>query len=85
VLEKGTLSGHPISGVSMALRDEAFHVVDSSELGFRLAAIGMFLESYLKMKPAWKPLILEPIMMEEVVASVEPQSASLSFLSFLAY
>jgi elongation factor G len=76
VLEKGTLSGHPISGVSMALRDEAFHVVGSSELAFRLAAIGMFLGAYLKMKPAWEPLILEPIMMVEVVASVEFPSPS---------
>jgi elongation factor G len=55
-LEKGTLYGHPISGVSMVLRDGAIHVVDSSELAFRLAAIGAFLEAYLKTKP----LILEP-------------------------
>jgi elongation factor G len=41
-LEKGTLSesGDPISGVRMVLRDGAFRAVNSSELAFRLAAIG---------------------------------------------
>jgi elongation factor G len=71
-LEKGTLSGNPISGVCMVLRDGAFHAVDSSELAFRLAAIGAFREAFLKTKP----VILEPIMTVEVVAPVEFQSAS---------
>jgi elongation factor G len=70
-LEKGTLAGNPISGVRMVLRDGAFHAVDSSELAFRLAAIGAFREAYLKTKP----VILEPIMTVEVVAPVEFQSA----------
>ncbi|KAH9987056.1 elongation factor G mitochondrial [Russula vinacea] len=71
-LEKGTLSGNPITGVCMVLRDGAFHAVDSSELAFRLAAIGAFREAFLKTKP----VILEPIMTVEVVAPVEFQSAS---------
>jgi elongation factor G len=74
-LEKGTLSGNPISGVRMVLRDGAFHAVDSSELAFRLASIGAFREAFLKTKP----VILEPIMTVEVVAPVEFQSA-FSFL-----
>jgi elongation factor G len=77
-LEKGTHCGNAISGVRMVLRDGAFHAVDSSELAFRLAAIGAFREVYLKTKP----VILEPIMTVEVVAPVEFQSAS--FLSFLS-
>jgi elongation factor G len=70
-LEKGTLSGNPITGVRMVLRDGAFHAVDSSELAFRLATIGAFREAFLKTKP----VILEPIMTVEVVAPVEFQSA----------
>ncbi|KAH9022714.1 hypothetical protein EDB84DRAFT_1678395 [Lactarius hengduanensis] len=76
-LEKGTLSGNPISGVRMVLRDGAFHAVDSSELAFRLAAIGAFREAYLKTKP----VILEPIMTVEVVAPVEFQSAVIGGLN----
>jgi elongation factor G len=76
-LEKGTLSGNPISGVCMVLRDGAFHAVDSSELAFRLAAIGAFREAFLKTKP----VILEPIMTVEVVAPVEFQSAVIGGLN----
>ena len=68
-LEKGTLTGNPISGVRMVLRDGAFRVVDSPELAFRLAAIGAFREAYLTTKPD----ILEPIMTIEVVGPVEFQ------------
>ena len=54
-VEKGTLAGNPISGVCMVLSwvlcIGMFHVVDSSELAFRVAA-------YLKTKP----VILEPNM-----------------------
>jgi elongation factor G len=73
-LEKGTLAGNPISGVCMVLRDGVFHAVDSSELAFRVAAIGAFRDAYLKTKP----VILEPIMTVEVVAPVKFQSAFLS-------
>ena len=78
-LEKGTLSGNSISGVRMVLQDGGFHAVDSSELAFRLAAIGAFREAFLKTKP----VILEPIMTVEVVAPVEFQSASFPFSLFL--
>jgi elongation factor G len=71
-LEKGTLSGNPISGVRMVLQDGTFRAVDSSELAFRLVAIGAFREAFLKTKP----VILEPIMTMEEVAPVEFQSAS---------
>lgn len=70
-LEKGTLSGNQISGVRMVLKDGAYHVVDSSELAFRLATIGAFREAFAKTQP----VILEPIMTVEVVAPVEFQSA----------
>ncbi|KAI0074899.1 elongation factor G mitochondrial [Panus rudis PR-1116 ss-1] len=70
-LEKGSLSGNPVSGVRLVLTDGAFHSVDSSELAFRLAIIGAFREVYAKTKP----VILEPIMTVEVVAPSEFQSA----------
>ncbi|PPR07659.1 hypothetical protein CVT24_003827 [Panaeolus cyanescens] len=69
-LEKGTLSGNKITGCRMVLKDGAFHAVDSSELAFRLAAIGAFREIYRNAKP----VILEPIMNVEVVAPGEFQS-----------
>lgn len=71
-LEKGTLSGNPVCGCRLVLRDGAFHSVDSSELAFRLAIMGAFREIYHNAKP----VILEPIMTVEVVAPSEFQSTS---------
>ncbi|EIM84999.1 elongation factor G mitochondrial [Stereum hirsutum FP-91666 SS1] len=76
-LEKGTLSGNQICGVRFILKDGAFHVVDSSELAFRLCAIAAFREAY---KGA-KPIILEPIMTVEVVAPAEFQSTVIGGLN----
>ncbi|KDQ22629.1 hypothetical protein PLEOSDRAFT_1079870 [Pleurotus ostreatus PC15] len=76
-LEKGSLSGNAISGCRLVLQDGGFHVVDSSELAFRLATIGAFREVY----NSAKPVILEPIMTVEVVAPVEFQSAVIGGLN----
>lgn len=67
--EKGTLSGNPVTGVRLVLNDGLAHIVDSSELAFRLATIGAIREVYLKTKP----VVLEPIMTVEVVAPAEFQ------------
>jgi elongation factor G len=75
-LEKGSLSGNPITGCCFVLKDGAFHAVDSSELAFRNATIGAFREAY----KSTKPVILEPIMTVEVVAPSEFQSVSHTFL-----
>ena len=78
-VEKGTLSGNPITGYRLVLKDGTFHDIVSSELAFRLATIGAFREIYRNAKP----VILEPIMNVEVVAPDEFQSASLETFSFL--
>ncbi|KAJ3488589.1 hypothetical protein NLI96_g2718 [Meripilus lineatus] len=76
-LEKGSLSGNPITGCRLVLKDGAFHAVDSSELAFRLAVIGAYREAYSKTRP----VILEPIMTVEVVAPAEFQSAVIGGLN----
>ncbi|KAG8847694.1 Elongation factor G, mitochondrial [Tulasnella sp. 330] len=76
-LEKGSLAGCPISGVRMVLQDGAAHAVDSSELAFRLAALGAFRECYM----ASRPTILEPIMKVDVVAPIEFQGVVIGGLN----
>ncbi|KAG8724098.1 Elongation factor G, mitochondrial [Ceratobasidium sp. 395] len=68
-LQKGLLSGYPVTGCKFILEDGSYHQVDSSELAFRLAAIGAFKEAYHKAQP----VIMEPIMTVEVVAPIEFQ------------
>ncbi|EAU83626.1 elongation factor g 1 [Coprinopsis cinerea okayama7 len=69
-LEKGSLTGNPITGVRFVLKDGAFHAVDSSELAFRLATIGAFREAFKKARG----IVLEPVMTVDVVAPSEFQS-----------
>lgn len=63
------LTGHPINGCRFVLEDGGAHVQDSSELAFRLAALGAFKEAFNKARP----VILEPVMTVEVVAPIEFQ------------
>lgn len=55
---KGTLIGFPIVDIKITINDGQYHIVDSSDIAFQLAAIGAFREAYEKAKPT----ILEPIM-----------------------
>lgn len=57
-MDRGSLIGFPVVGVSVTLNDGQFHAVDSSDMAFQLAAIGAFREVYEKAKP----VILEPVM-----------------------
>ncbi|CAE6517454.1 unnamed protein product [Rhizoctonia solani] len=70
-LQKGLLSGYQVTGCKFVLEDGSYHQVDSSELAFRLAAIGAFKEAYHRAQP----VIMEPIMTVEVVAPIEFQGA----------
>ncbi|MHB8789982.1 MAG: elongation factor G [Desulfobulbaceae bacterium] len=57
-LDKGKLTGSPITGVRVVINDGSSHAVDSSDIAFQLAAIGGFKEGYSKAAP----VIMEPIM-----------------------
>lgn len=70
-LDRGFLTGHQVTGARMVLQDGQTHVVDSSDLAFRLAAINAFKECY----DSAKPVILEPVMKVEIIAPVEFQGA----------
>ncbi|KAL7419735.1 Elongation factor G, mitochondrial [Cryptotrichosporon argae] len=68
-LDRGLITGHAINGVRLVLEDGAAHSVDSSELAFRLAALGAFREAFAKAGPT----VLEPVMTVEIVAPLEFQ------------
>ncbi|KAJ7003838.1 elongation factor G-1, partial [Populus alba x Populus x berolinensis] len=65
----GSLIGHPVENLRIALTDGAAHAVDSSELAFKLASIYAFRQCYT----AAKPVILEPVMLVELKIPTEFQ------------
>lgn len=71
VCDAGLLTGHKIVGVRMVLQDGVSHSVDSSELAFRLAAVGAMRQAFLHATPT----VLEPVMSVEVVAPDEFQGS----------
>lgn len=76
--ERGFLIGHPIRGVRFVLEDGLAHAVDSSELAFKLAAMGAFKDAFNKAGAQ----ILEPLMSVAVSAPAEYQvSVNLAKLS----
>jgi len=66
-MEKGSLIGFPVVGVTVTIVDGASHSVDSSDMAFQAAAIGAFREVYGKADPQ----IMEPIMKVSVEAPSE--------------
>lgn len=70
-LEKGSLTGSKVAGIKFRLIDGANHAVDSSELAFILATDGAMKQAYAS--GTWQ--IIEPIMLAEIIAPVEYQSA----------
>ncbi len=65
--QSGALAGYPVTDVHVDLIDGSFHVVDSSELAFKMAAIFAFKDG---MRHA-NAVLLEPIMDIEVVTPEE--------------
>ena len=76
-MNKSPLYEYPITGVHVVINDGASHSVDSSEMAFRSAAIGAFIEGFKKAKPT----ILEPIMKVVVETPPEFQGAVMSSLN----
>ncbi|KAA1081069.1 Elongation factor G, mitochondrial [Puccinia graminis f. sp. tritici] len=68
-LQRGILTGNRVTGCHFILEDGAHHIVDSSELAFRLAAQGAFREAFKNANP----VILEPIMKVEITVPIEFQ------------
>jgi elongation factor G len=66
-METGVLAGYPVRDVRVTLLDGSYHVVDSSELAFKIAASQAFQEACKKADP----VLLEPIMKVEVLVPQE--------------
>jgi len=65
--ERGLITGHKMSGFRFELEDGAHHAVDSSELAFRMAALGAMQQAVTNAAPQ----VLEPVMQVEVNAPQE--------------
>ena len=76
-VKKGLLIGFPVVNFRVRLQDGAFHVVDSSEMAFRICAQTAIREFYHKAAP----IILEPIMKVEVETPDEFQGTILGGLN----
>lgn len=61
-MQHGTLAGFPVVDLRAAVYDGSYHVVDSSEMSFKIAASMAF----KKAMEAAHPVILEPLMLVEV-------------------
>ena len=66
-MQSGVLAGFPMTDVSVALIDGAYHDVDSSVMAFEIAARAAFREGIQKAGPQ----LLEPVMRVEVVTPDE--------------
>jgi elongation factor G len=76
-VSKGPQIGHPVVGVRCVLTDGQTHVVDSSEMAFRMAAMGAFRQAFA----AARPSILEPVMNVEVSVPHEHQGVGIALLN----
>ena len=65
--ECGGIAGYPVTDIKVTLYDGSFHEVDSSELAFKMAAIGAFRTAQSR----GDPFLLEPIMSLEVITPEE--------------
>ncbi|MFC1646245.1 elongation factor G [Candidatus Omnitrophota bacterium] len=62
IMQRGIYAGFPVVDTKINLTDGSFHEVDSSDIAFKLAAIGCFKSGFMKCAPA----LLEPYMSLEV-------------------
>jgi len=66
-MEGGVIAGYPMIDLRVTLFDGSYHEVDSSEMAFKTAGSMGFKEAARKANP----ILLEPVMLVEVVASPE--------------
>ncbi|MGE5709535.1 MAG: elongation factor G, partial [Nitrospira sp.] len=66
-MQHGTLAGFPVVDIRVAVYDGSYHVVDSSEMSFKIAASMAFKKA---META-HPVLLEPLMTIEVDAPAD--------------
>jgi elongation factor G len=66
-LTRGVLAGYPIDDVRIELYDGSYHDVDSSEMAFKIAGSMAFQDAAKKAKP----VLLEPVMRDDVVVPKE--------------
>ena len=76
-LAKGPKMELPVTGIKVIIDDGASHAVDSSEMAFKAAARGAFLQAYAKAGP----VIHEPIMKVVVETPSEFQGAIMGSLN----
>ena len=76
-MEKGPKLEFPVTGVKVTLEDGAYHAVDSSDMAFKAAARGGFLEAYAKAKP----VIKEPIMKVVIETPNEFQGSCMGLIN----
>ncbi|SDU60252.1 elongation factor G [Desulfobacula phenolica] len=76
-MDKGPKLEFPVTGIKITIDDGAFHAVDSSEMAFKAAARGAFLEAYAKAKP----VINEPIMKVVIETPNEFQGACMGLIN----
>ncbi len=75
-MKKGAYAGYPVVNIKVNLTDGSFHEVDSSELAFKLAAIGCFKQTFIKAQP----VLLEPCMALEVTTPEEYVNAVVGYI-----
>lgn len=76
-VRKGPLVECPVWGVRVVLTDGATHVVDSSELAFKIACKYAFKQAFMRAEP----VLIEPIMDVEITIPSEFQGAVLGSIN----
>ncbi len=66
-MQEGVLSGFPVVDVQAAVYDGSYHVVDSSEMAFKIAGS----MGFKKAMEAARPVLLEPLMAVEIEAPAD--------------
>jgi elongation factor G len=76
VMKKGIYAGYPIVDIKATLLDGSYHEVDSSDIAFRLAAMGCLRETF----PKASPILLEPYMSIELLTPEEYVSSLVGYV-----